>query len=169
MVRAGLLFILALLLPLAAGCSHVISNDSLKLVDCNLSFQAVRQDPERFIGRYLLTGGTIAGVRNFKSGGELEVVEFGVDCYGKPLQTTNSAGRFLAESADFIDPMVYRRGMIVTVVGEVTGKKTEQLEGVSYTYPVLKVRELYLWSPDQLFPAGPTFHFGLGIGVGRTF
>lgn len=169
MVRAAWALILALFLLPAAGCSHVISNNSLKLIDTCLSFRAVRQDRESFNGRYLLVGGAIAGVRNFQSGGELEVVQFDLDCYGKPSKTAYSGGRFLAESPYFLDPMVYRKGLMVTMVGEVAGQKTGGLEEVSYAYPVLKVRELYLWAPNQIFPAGPTFHFGIVAGVEKTF
>lgn len=164
---AHIALISALFLLLTGGCSHVISNNSLKQVDCNLSFQAVQQTPEGFNGRYLLVGGVIAGVRNLESGGELEVVEFDIDSYGKPMETSYPGGRFLARSTSFLDPMIYRRGLRVTMVGEVAGKESGRFEDAEYACPVVKVREIYLWRPKQVFPAGPNFHFGV-VDAGKA-
>lgn len=147
-----------------AGCATVISKQSLQLADRGVSFAGLRQDPDRYIGRNLLLGGGIAGVRNTNEGGELEVVQFATDEEGKITDTAKSGGRFIASSSGFLDPAVYRTGLLVTIVGEVVGKKNMLLGDVVYAYPLLVIREIHLWKPEE-FPRPPTFHFGIGIGT----
>ncbi|HXE96679.1 MAG TPA: Slp family lipoprotein [Dongiaceae bacterium] len=147
-----------------AGCAPVISNQSLRSVDRGLSFAELRQDPDRHMGRHLLLAGGIAEVRNTNEGGELELVQFAADENGKITDTASSGGRFIARSSGFLDPAVYRSGLLVTLVGEVQGKKTMLLGDVVYTYPVLAIREIHLWQPEEL-PGPPKFHFGIGIGT----
>jgi outer membrane lipoprotein len=158
------LFLLTITALSLAGCATVISKQSLRLVDRRISYAELRQDPDRYIGRYLLLAGGIAGVRNTNEGGELELVQFAADEDGKITDTTNSGGRFIARSSGFLDPAVYRTGLLVTLVGEVLGKKNMLLSGVVYTYPVLAIREIHLWKPEEL-PRPPTFHFAIGIGT----
>ena len=78
-VRAALLLCLLLL----SGCASVISNQSLNLVDHWISFAELRQDPNRYMGRYFLLGGEIVGVRNSNEGGELELAQFATDRNGE--------------------------------------------------------------------------------------
>lgn len=147
-----------------AGCAPIISNRSLSLVERGISFAELRQEPDRHLGRHLLLAGGIAGVRNTTEGGELELVQFATDENGRITDTANSGGRFIARSPGFLDPDVYRAGLLVTLVGEVQGKKSLLLGEVVYTYPVLVIREIRLWRPEE-FPRPPTFHFGIGIGT----
>lgn len=158
------LFLLTAITLCLAGCATVISNQSLRLVDRGISYAELRQDPDRYIGRHLLLAGGIAGVRNTNEGGELELVQFATDESGKITDTTSSGGRFIARSSRFLDPAVYQTGLLVTLVGEVLGKKKMQLGEVVYTYPVLIIREIHLWKPEEV-PRPPTIHFGIGIGT----
>ena len=147
-----------------AGCATVISKQSLNLVDRGVSFAELRQDPDRYVGRHLLLGGGIAEVRNTNEGSELELVQFATDEDGRITDTTKSGGRFIAISRGFLDPAIYGTGLLVTLVGEVQGKKNRPLGDVTYTYPVLVIREIHLWKPEE-FPSPPAFHFGIGIGT----
>jgi outer membrane lipoprotein len=149
-----------------AACTPSVSQQSLNLVDPGITFEALRQDPDRHVGRYLLLGGAIASVRvNGSGGSELEVVQFPTDNRGRITSTDRSAGRFIALDNTFRDPAIYRPGRLVTLVGQVAGKKTGRLDEVDYLYPVLTVHELHLWDPGE-YPGASPVHFGLGIGVG---
>ena len=158
------LFHLTIVTFCLAGCSTVISNQALRLVDRGISYSELRQDPDRYIGRHLLLAGGIAGVRNTSEGGELELAQFATDENGMITDTANSGGRFIARSPGFLDPVVYRTGLMVSLVGEVQGKKNMLLGDIVYTYPILALREIHLWKPEE-FPRPPTFHFGIGIGT----
>lgn len=159
-----LLILSVVALCLCAGCAPVFSAQTLRLVDRGVTFAGLRRAPERYAGRTVLVGGTIAAVRNTKEGGELEVVEHPTDEEGEITDTATSGGRFLARSTSFLDPLVYRRGFLVTLVGEVRGEESRPLDAVDYTYPVLTIRALHLWQPEEV-PGPPRFHFGIGVGT----
>src|SRR6266540_857389 len=110
MRRLLLLTAMILCLP---GCASVISRDSLSLVDRRASFAELKGNPDQYLGKYFLLGGGIAAVRNTNEGGEIEVVQFKTDDQGKITDTVNTEGRFLAKSRGFIDPAVYKAGLLV--------------------------------------------------------
>ncbi len=149
---------------LLAGCAHIISKESRDLVDSTVSFHMIKEKPEAYQGIIVMIGGVIAAVRNSSAGGEIEIVQHELDYRGRPEPSSMSTGRFLARSNKFLDPLVFLRGHHVTVVGRVEGREKRFLDGVSYSYPVVSIRELQLLKPDQDSPY-PTFHFGIGVGT----
>ena len=158
-----LLFLVTSIIFLA-GCAPVISKESLSLVDREISFTELRKAPDSYTGKHLLLGGEIARVSNSKEGGELELVQFSTDEDGEITDKAKSGGRFIAKSAEFLEPALYRTGLLVTVVGKAQGKRSKLLGDVLYTYPVIAIREIHIWKPEELsYP--PTFHFGVGVGT----
>lgn len=133
---------------LLSGCARVISDQSRSLVDPTIQFTKLRQAPDSHIGKIVLLGGRIASARNTKEGGVLEIVQFELDG-DVPRDSFVSHGRFLATSVDFLDSLIYKPDRLVTLVGEVKGKKTLPLDEVEYTYPVVAIREIYLWQPSE--------------------
>jgi outer membrane lipoprotein len=147
-----------------SGCAHVMSEESLRLVDYRITFADLKRSPETFIGKYVLLGGTIAGVKNKKGGGELEVLQAPLDSSDKPEETHYSGGRFLVDSPDFLDPLVYKTGRRITVVGEVKGKKTRTIDEVEYIYPLVAAVEIHLferYEADRFYyyPYPPPFYY----------
>ena len=157
---------LALTLLCCTACTLPISQPSLDLVDRELTFAALRQDPERYLGRYLLLGGAVVAVRNTTAGSELEVVQFPTDHSGRITATDNSGGRFLVQIDTFSEPAIYQ-GRLVSLVGKVTGQKRAPLGEIDYLYPVLTAHELHLWRPEES-PDAARVHFGFGFGVGTV-
>lgn len=156
----------ALALWVLTGCSpQVISREALLLTDQTAPFAAVRENPAAHVGRHLLVGGAVARISNTPEGAELEVVQFPLGSSDRPDEKKGSGGRFLARSRAFLDPLIYKPGRLVTLVGKVTGEVTRPLEGVNYRYPVLEVREIHPWKPEDPY-APPPFHFGIGVGIG---
>jgi outer membrane lipoprotein len=136
---------------LFAGCAHVISEESRNLVDPTIHFQSLLANPDAFVGKYVMLGGTIAGVQNSKESSQLEVVQSPLDSDEMPEAASHSSGgRFLATASRFLDPMVYKMGRRVTVVGQVEGKKTLPIDQVEYAYPIITIREIYVWSKSEL-------------------
>lgn len=149
-----------LVLPLLAllflsGCAHVISEEARKQVDQSITFSKLRGNPDTFIGRNVMLGGMVAGVKNTKDGGQLEIVQFQLDDVGFPIESSHSGGRFLATSPDFVDAMIYKPRRLVTIVGEVKGKKTLPLDEAEYTYPVITIKEIYAWKLSETEKAFP--------------
>lgn len=115
--------IIALLTAFLSGCSHVISNESRSLVDPTLTYAMLKENPDAYIGKYVLVGGVIAGTRNTGTGSQLEIMQVSLDETGMPENTFRTEGRFLAVSDSFLDSMIYKKERLVTLVGEVKGKK----------------------------------------------
>lgn len=145
-----------------AGCAHVMSDESLKLVDRRITFEDLRREPDSYIGKYVLLGGTIAGVKNAKDGGEMEVLQAPLDYSGLPEETHYSGGRFIVVTTKFLDPLVYKSGRKVTVVGEVKGTKTRMIDEVSYTYPVVaevEIRLMEKYESDRYYYYPPYYPY----------
>jgi outer membrane lipoprotein len=159
MIRLLALFISFFII---SGCVHAISDEGLRLADRSLSFRTVRVNPDLYIGKHIIVGGTIAAVRNGKDGAELEVVQLDLDRTGMPEDAIRSGGRFLATSTDFLDNMIYSAGKMLTILGEITGKKTKKLEERDYSYPVLAIKEIHLWrsfDQERGYPAPAPYGF----------
>jgi outer membrane lipoprotein len=136
---------------LFAGCAHVISEESRNLIDPTILFQNLRTNPDSYVGKYVMLGGVVAGVQNNKDGSQLEVVQSPLETDELPEEISHSSGgRFLATTSRFLDPIVYKTGRKVTVVGQVQGKKTQPIDQVEYTYPVISIREIHVWSKSEL-------------------
>jgi len=145
-------FLMTFIFFLCAGCTHVISEESLRLVDGSLTFAQIKQNPDQQVGKYVLLGGAIASVSNTKGLGQLEVVQFQLDSDNMPVESHKSGGRFVAQSSGFLDPLVYKTGRFVTIVGKTDGHKVMRLDQIDYDYPVIAIRELYLWKPEETLP-----------------
>jgi len=81
---------IAIIALFLTGCSHAISRESLDLVDQNITYRQVKENPGGVVGKYILLGGIIAGVENSAAGGELEVVQVGLDWLGRPADGARS-------------------------------------------------------------------------------
>lgn len=160
-----LLFVLILAFALTGCARQVISRESLLLAERNLAFDAVHENPQSYVGRTLLVGGAVAETANTPEGTELEVVQFPLGSDDRPREQRGSEGRFLARTREFLDPLIYSRGRLVTLVGTVTGTAERRLDGTDYRYPVISIREIYVWRPEDPY-AQPAVHFGIGVGVG---
>jgi outer membrane lipoprotein len=139
--------LLLLLIPpliFLAGCAHVISDSSRSLVDRTITFKSLQENPESFIGKYTLLGGTIAAVKNTRAGTRLEVIQYNLDITGMPEVSKKSGGRFLAVTDAFLDPFIYKPGLKVSLVGKVTGKEVRSVDREMHTYPVIAIKEIYL-------------------------
>ena len=156
----------------SAGCTTIISEQSRKLIDTKDPFKVIKQSPDAYLGKHVMLGGRIANVKNSADGAQLEIVQFDLTSAGYPQDNFISYGRFLATNSSFMDPLVYRKGLLITLVGEIKGKKTLRLEDMDYTYPVLVMREWHLWRESDLersyvYPSmQPTYDpYSYGFGV----
>jgi outer membrane lipoprotein len=140
---------LLLLLMVLSGCAHVISEETRKQIDPNIAFSDVKKNPDPFIGKKVLVGGKVVAVRNASGSGQMEVVQFDLDEVGFPMEVSRSAGRFIATSPDFIDPAIYRTGGLITLAGEVKGKKVGTIDGAEYTFPLIGIKEIFAWKIDN--------------------
>ena len=152
MKRIILLLLLAASL-LLSGCSHVMSEANLRLVESSVNYASLASNPDAFAGKTVLLGGVIAGVWSSGDLSELEVSQLELMKNGVPDEDSVSGGRFLAVSSQLIDSTIYRPGQLVTLIGEVKGRKVQKLQDADYSYPLVVVRELRQFRNSDPFPA----------------
>lgn len=134
----------ACVLLLIASCSP-FSKQTLRQVDTAVSFQEIQKDPDEFLNRTVLWGGTIIETRVEKNTTEIKVLQTRLDSSKRPEAPDLSAGRFIIRSEGFLDPAVYRPGRALSVVGSIKGKELLPMGEVMYSYPVIESRQMHLW------------------------
>lgn len=155
--------LLAILFLLAAGgisgCAPAFPKEVIDRIDRHVSFKELQSDPDKFKGTWVMLGGIIVSSKNMKEGTLIEILQKPLDSDGRPLDTDQTEGRFLVESDQFLDSAVYHRERLITIVGEVAGKKTMPIDEIMYQFPLLNAKALHMWSPAS----GPHFFFGFGV------
>lgn len=136
---------------LTAGCSYPISRNLRNEAKPSLSFPQVLEDPVEYTGNTVIWGGHIIKVVNYPDSTELIVLESPLDYTGEPESPQYSRGRFIIRGHKFLDPEVYKQGRGVTVAGQILGGETRPLGQTTYLYPVISVKQLYLWQKDTRY------------------
>ncbi len=163
--RLTMLFVVAILLS-AGGCARPFPSHITERIDTSITYANLNKSPERYKGKWVMFGGIIVDSQTEKDGSTyLEIIQKPVDREGRPYNTDESGGRFMAVSNQFLDPAIYQRGRIITVVGEVAGQSVKPLDNIVYRYPLLTVEALHLWEPTY----GPNYSVGIGVGVFHRF
>jgi len=151
------------------GCaSHRVTPESLEpLVDRHVTFSQLTATPESFRGRIVVFGGEVLKAKRLKEGTQIELLQLDLDGDERPTSNRQrSQGRFLALQQEFLDPETIVQGTKMTIVGEVSGAKTESLDEVEYRYPVLIVKHLHIWPARSSAYGQPWPRFSIGIGGG---
>lgn len=138
-----------LLLLFLAGCAHVISEENLKSVDPSITFERLKENPEKYTGSVVMLGGTIAGVHNTQDGGQIEVIQYRLTDDGYPDEGQGSGGRFLATSPAHLDADMYPEGKPITIFGEAKGNRALETDDDRTVYPVISMHEAHVWLPEE--------------------
>jgi len=104
----------------------------------------------------VLWGGEIIQTLPEKDGSNLiEVLEWPLSWTGRPRRTVSFQGEFLVLLKKPSDVSFYRRGVKITVAGEIQGsiqgKKIESVSNPTYRYPLLLSKKIHLWK-YHLYP-----------------
>ena len=144
----------ALVLWLCTGCaaSQLVPADMESRISRDISFPALKAEPEAFRGRWVVLGGKVLSAKRVKDETPIEVLELPLDKTDRPMPTlTGSRGRFLAVQQEFLDPATVSAGSLVSLVGEVIGERTMPLDEMTYKYPVVRIETLKLWPEPTLY------------------
>ncbi len=135
-----------LLLAVCAGCaSKPASSISLAVVD-DVSLAQARADGEAYLGSTVRWGGVVTEVENKADETWVFLVNRALEDNDKPIVDGQSEGRFIASFSGFIDPLVYRQGRPLTVVGSIEGSRVRAIGEYDYRFPVVAVRDSHLWA-----------------------
>jgi len=132
---------------LLAGCSsqRVVPESMEPFVDRTVTFRDLLASPESYRGRVLVLGGEVLKAKRLQDGTLIELLQLPLeDGEETSLDRQQSQGRLLALQQEFLDPATVVEGTRVTIVGEVSGAKTDRLDDVEYRYPTLIVKHLHI-------------------------
>jgi outer membrane lipoprotein len=129
-----------------------MSESGLALADRSITYADIKSNPEALAGKNVLVGGIIAETRSSGDVLQLEVAQLELFSNGVPDDASVSAGRFLVVSGELLDPLFYRPGMFVTVIGEIKGQKVQKLAGVDYSYPLISAKEIRRFMAAEALP-----------------
>jgi outer membrane lipoprotein len=147
------------------GCTVGISQQARSKVTYSGSFSALQKTPDVYKGEVVMLGGRIIEAKASSPLSELTVLQLAIGTSDRPKNSDKSEGRFIVQSKQLLDPAIYEKDMLVTVVGTVKGSKVLPIGDLKYTYPIVEPIEIKLWPKGM--QTQPVFHFG--IGVGTTF
>lgn len=138
-------WVMSLAMLLLSACSAVPDELAVAENTTLVSYETALQQPEQAVGSTARWGGLIASVRNTDDGTIIEVVNFELTNWGRPVVTGESNGRFRAKLDGFVDPMVYKEGRSVTFTGTVQQPEEGKIDEYRYLFPVLDVTGKFLW------------------------
>lgn len=151
-MRLLLLLLLMSVVLCSSGCSHVMSETLRKQVDTTVSYHDLAAKPDIFVGKTVMVGGVLERISGAGDVTTLEVARLELLSNGVPDDYSASTERFFAISAELIDPARYSPGNLVTIIGEVKGRKTVSRNGVDYSYPLLTIREIRFFRSSYDMP-----------------
>jgi outer membrane lipoprotein len=145
MLTRALLSTLVLLLTLA-GCASTQEAQERQA----LTFLQVKAAPYSFQGQSAVFGGRVLTARRQKDGTRIEILQLPLDRSTRPgYDLTQSQGRFIAIYREFLDPATLPPGTRITVTGEVSGSITLPLDETDYTYPVINITRVHVWTTSE--------------------
>lgn len=150
------------MLLMLTACAGGISKQARSQVTYTGAFSDVLENPIGFQGQTVIWGGKVIEIQN--QGGFTEIVALQLELDGKyrPADSDKSQGRFLIRSGQFMDPVIYPPGTLITVVGRVQGLENRLIGEMDYQYPVVDIVEIQKYDPQQT--SKPQLHIGIGVG-----
>ena len=128
------------------GCTqYVISTPLREQAAGSPAFTTVLANPEQYIGYTVIWGGVIIETMNEPKHTTITILQTPLQLDQVPKDPETSEGRFIARVDGYVDQEVYHKGRKVTVAGQISGLETLPIGEIQYTYPVVKVEEIYLW------------------------
>lgn len=118
-------------------------------------------------GTVVRWGGTIASINNTEDGKSvLEIVSRPLYSGGRPIHNDQSAGRFIAETSQFLDPEIVKVGRDMTLVGTVDGIREGKVGEANYRFPVVAIDTYRYWKQQTTLPTRRNYPL-YGYGYSR--
>jgi outer membrane lipoprotein len=105
----------------------------------------VVSDVEHFIGKTVRWGGKVIKVNNDDNYSTIQLVQFPLNGYGKPMPTKSSQGRFFSQSREFLDPVIFEEGTLVTFAGTVLTTEISKVDEKTLLVPIIDITEFHIW------------------------
>ncbi len=135
-----------------------ISKQALSEVNTTATFQEISSQPDLFLNKTVLWGGIIIDTSVRRDGTHVKVLQTSLDSQDMPTDAENSGGRFIVYNRAFLDPAIYRQGTRITVIGRFAGIENLPVGEISYTYPVVEAKYIYLWMQPRYYYYPPPYY-----------
>ena len=161
-VRPLRYLLITAVLSIASGCSSLSGQTEQDASSSpKISYMQVKAAPETYNGQPVTFGGKVLAAKRLKEGTRIEVLQLPLTSSAQPItDLSKSQGRFVALQKQFLDPATIPAGTFVTITGEVAGSLTMPLDETEYTYPLLHVTSLRVWTEDEDEPPRIRPHIG---------
>ena len=139
------------ILLIGPGCASIGDQvDQSASGASQITYMQVKAAPESYNGQPVTFGGKVLGARRLKEGTRIEILQLPLTGSLRPSgDLGKSQGRFVALQKEFLDPATVPSGTFVTVTGEMAGSITLPLDETEYTYPLVRINNLRVWSEDN--------------------
>lgn len=155
-----------MLLLLTACSSNSVQRDSVQS-GSTTPVQLVQQPQMLAIGSSVSWGGKIVGIENRKDRTILEILAFPLNDSGRPILNSASLGRFQAEQPEYLEPLEYAPGRLVTISGTFQGLRAGHVGESRHRFPLVQTKQLLLWPRSSYHTQrDPRVNFGIGVGSG---
>ncbi|MGC4098176.1 MAG: Slp family lipoprotein [Nitrospira sp.] len=85
-----------------------------------------------------------------EEGTRIEILQLPLASSSQPtMDLRQSQGRFVALQKQFLDPATIPPGTFITVTGEMAGSITLPLDETEYTYPLVRINNLRVWTEND--------------------
>jgi outer membrane lipoprotein len=159
-LRLSMLFLAALLF---GGCA---TRFDLGTAEHHITPQQAANNIGLVQNKTIAWGGIIVASKNLASQTQLEVLSYPLDEHGRPEREAKAGGRFIALQPGYLELANFAEGRLVTMIGTVSETRAGSVGEAHYVYPVLAIKNLFLWPTPEEEASKPQFHFGVGVGVG---
>lgn len=132
-----------------SACGTAPSNTDQRGPYGAVQLEQVTPAVDSHTGQSVQWGGKIIEVNNFQNYSQLQLVQFPLNRYGRPIETGKSQGRFFVRSNDFLDPEIFTVGSFLTVNGEVVDKATVKVDQKDLILPVVKLADSQRWPVNK--------------------
>ncbi len=115
------------------------------------------------IGHTILWGGTILASENLKDKTRLEVLAYPVDKEGRLNTDAQPLGRFYAIYPGYLETAEYNKNRWISLTGTFTGMQTGKVGDADYSFAMVEISQLHLWTQESLQSNSPNIQFGIGV------
>jgi outer membrane lipoprotein len=105
----------------------------------------VRNNANDFKGTPVRWGGTIVEVENEANISRIQILYYPLQSSGRPMTESNTQGRFIIQTQNFLDPAIYKKDADISVTGLLNGTVHRTIGKRQLLLPVINAENIYLW------------------------
>jgi outer membrane lipoprotein len=142
------------LLVICVGCAgyQVVPERLQGQINHELTFTQLRENPEVYKGELVVVGGEVLSIDRRQDQTRIEVLQLPLsDDFLPANRRTKTQGRFVALSGgkDPLDPAILQPGVAITIVGEIIGSTTIQIDNDEKQGPIFGIKDLTIWDEQH--------------------